>query len=111
MTLYNGLRIIVSPGRIDVLDPNGWHASSPDGCPVASFNTGDGWIEDTDSGNVAATNDPMATVMRLIDNADIGGIQRLADDGWSQCRVCGTLGDFESFCSDQCADDARDSED
>ena len=111
MTLYNGLRIIQTPGRIDVLDPNGWHASSPEGYPVASFNTGDGWIEDTDTGAVAATDDAMATVMRLIDNTDVGGMQRLADDGWTQCPVCNTLGAFELFCSDRCAIEARESED
>lgn len=108
---HNGFTVTMADGVITVVDPNGWHPSHPDGLIVATFEYGDDWITDTETGNSRVTSDPMAVVFGLVDNLDVTGIQTMTDDGWNQCSVCDTLGDFEMFCSTDCASQAQETED
>lgn len=105
---HNGYVVVKAEGKIDVIDPAGWGPGAPDGVIVRSFDYGDGWIADAETGANMLTDDAMATVYGIVDNVDVNGLPDLTDEGWTQCQICGTLGDFDTYCSDDCVRRARD---
>lgn len=107
----NGFTVRRTASTVTVLDPDGWSEANLAGAVVLEFNYGDGWVEDTGTGNVKRYNgNVMDLITEIIESLDVNGFRRI-DDDYDRCIVCEAPTDLGVTCSTDCTLAAIDSQD